>query len=135
MVALDDYYEKGSMVLLFIPQDLASGDMAPVNELIDQQNRIEGENAHFVAISSQPFADLYQNQNLAFPLLVDAGGSIRASYTNLVAPGLVGKENIFIFILDTYGAPQVCLVGKEPGEDFVNELLSWLLYISIQCPE
>ena len=135
MVALDDYYEKGSMVLLFIPQDLASGDMAPVNELIDQQKRIEGENGHFVAISSQPFADLYQNQNSAFPLLVDAGGSLRASYSNLVASGLIGKENIFIFILDTYGAPQVCLVGKEPGEDFVNELLSWLLYISIQCPE
>ena len=135
MVALNDYYENGSLVLLFIPQDLASGNMSSVNKIFDQIKKIEGENADFLAISSQPNYDLNPIQNSAFPLLVDAGGNLRASYTNLVAPGLIEEENILIFLLDTYGAPYVCLVGKEPGEDFVDELLSWLLYISVQCPE
>jgi peroxiredoxin len=135
MVALNDYYEEGSLVLVFIPQDPTAGDRASLRGISDQLKNIEAENSRLLGIFTQPREDLDPNQNSAFPLLVDADGQLRSSFTKLVAPGLIGDENIFLFILDAYGAPYVCLVGQETGEDFADELLSWLLYISIQCPE
>jgi hypothetical protein len=135
MIALDDYYEKGSLVLLFIPENLAANELSVVNDINEQLNRIEGENAHLIGIFPQSFADLQTNQHPSFPILINTHNSLRESYTDLVAPGLIGEKDIMLFILDTYGAPYVCLVEQKHGENIIDELLSWLLFINIQCPE
>jgi hypothetical protein len=68
-------------------------------------------------------------------MLIDSQGTIRAKYTGLIAPDLIEMGDFVVFILDSFGAPYVCLVGSYLDEPIVDEILSWLLYISIQCPE
>jgi hypothetical protein len=43
---------------------------------------------------------------------------------------------VLFFVLDRYGAPYAATVANEPGdEDLHTELLEWLDYIELQCPE
>ena len=132
---MHDYYEKGNLVLLFIPHDPSPSDQAAIKTIGDHQKRIEAENAHLLALTPQPLDSLIEKQFSEIPVLIDKNSQIRAVYSGLIAPGLIGEGDIIIFILDTYGAPSVCLVGQEPVEPIADEILSWLLYLSIQCPE
>lgn len=134
-VTLSDQYEKGNLVLLFIPDDPTARDLAAINEVVSQAKSIAAENAHVLALSSQPIERMDTNQQFPFPLLADAENATRARYAGLIAPGFIDERDLVVFILDSYGVPCVCLVGGEPEESFVDELLSWLLFLSIQCPE
>jgi hypothetical protein len=67
--------------------------------------------------------------------LSDPGNAVRQDYLGLLADGLVKPGEVAIFILDAYGAPYACLKGDEPEPSAQEDLLSWLRFIGIQCPE
>lgn len=67
--------------------------------------------------------------------LIDTNHEVREAYINLIAPGVVSHKAVLFFVLDSYGAPYVCLSADEPSLDAHQSLLNWLQYISIQCPE
>jgi peroxiredoxin len=135
MVALSDYYERSNLVLIFIPEEDSSSDQAFLKNILNQQARFERENARLLALYPQPIDDLVTNHPSNIPMLIDSQGTIRAKYTGLIAPDLIEMGDFVVFILDSFGAPYVCLVGSDLDEPIVDEILSWLLYISIQCPE
>jgi len=62
-------------------------------------------------------------------------GSVRQKYASLMAPHLVGESDVMLFALDNYSAPYACLVGPQPESSAQDELLAWLRFIGIQCPE
>lgn len=41
VIAKDDYYEKGSLVLDFVPEIPSVSDLSSINEIDDQLKRIE----------------------------------------------------------------------------------------------
>jgi peroxiredoxin len=67
--------------------------------------------------------------------LADNNHEVREAYVKLMTPGLVSPRAVLFFVLDSFGAPYVCLSADEPSLDAHQDLLGWLQYISIQCPE
>lgn len=67
--------------------------------------------------------------------LIDENHEVRRAYVNLIAPGLVPPNAVMFFLLDSFGAPYVCLSAAEPSLEAHPDMLGWLQYISIQCPE
>jgi hypothetical protein len=98
----------------------------------------EGESARLVAIYPQPLEALrHIPPRLAEKIvhLSDEGNSVRQSYLGLMADGLVKPDEVMLFVLDAYGAPYACLKGREPEPSAQEDLLGWLRFIGIQCPE
>lgn len=67
--------------------------------------------------------------------LIDISHKVREAYVDLIAPGLISPRAILFFVLDSFGAPYICLSADEPMLEAHQDLLGWLQYISIQCPE
>jgi hypothetical protein len=41
-----------------------------------------------------------------------------------------------VFVIDRYGAPYAAVVGADPADPGLHaELLEWLSFIELQCPE
>jgi hypothetical protein len=58
------------------------------------------------------------------------------STPGLMAAELVKDTDGLLFVLDEFGAPYAALMGAEQaGERLNDEVLSWLQFISVQCPE
>jgi hypothetical protein len=75
-----------------------------------------------------------------FPVLADQEGIARARYADLVGvgPEAPGSDHspIMLFVLDRYGAPYAATVLDEPDDPELQvDLLEWLDFIEIQCPE
>jgi hypothetical protein len=66
--------------------------------------------------------------------LLDPQGQLRARYAKLLEFDTEGQ--VLIFVLDEHNAPYAGWVGAEPDDSAIwYDLLRWLLYVSIQCPE
>jgi peroxiredoxin len=95
------------------------------------------------AVTLAIFPDLFVRENglavfqeTPFPVLSDPGGEVRKRYTALMAHNLVSDQDNLIFVLDQYGGPYAALIGEELDEpDLQKEVLEWLEYISLKCPE
>jgi len=69
-----------------------------------------------------------------FPLLADPEGTTRRAYAALL-PG-EPDEGAMVFVLDRYGAPYAALICPEPDDPALpREVLEWLGFIELQCPE
>lgn len=67
-------------------------------------------------------------------LLADPEGETRGAYTALLPDGTAGDA--LLFVLDRYGAPYAALSCPEAGELAIQqEVLEWLAFIEVQCPE
>jgi peroxiredoxin len=135
LIAQSDYYERNNLVLIFSPEDISPQEQISIDSILKQQTRIETENARVLTLHPQPIGNLTAEQSPTIPILEDVDGTTRAKYAGLVAPDLIRQQDVMIYVLDTFGAPYVCLVGEQVDESIVNEILSWLLYMNIQCPE
>jgi hypothetical protein len=124
--------------LLFLHEPVCAACRAFLEAASDRLEEYQAENARLIAVFPGPVAAL---GNLSFLLdgdiecLSDPESSVRQDYLDLMASGLVGPEEVMLFALDIYGAPYVCLKGEEPEIPAQEDVLGWLRYISIQCPE
>lgn len=67
-------------------------------------------------------------------LLADPEGALRRRYAALIE--FDTNTAVMLFVLDKHGVPYASWVGEEPHEpDICREALTWLEFISIQCPE
>jgi hypothetical protein len=67
-------------------------------------------------------------------VLADPENKVRRSYLELMPDG--SQEGNVVFVIDRYGAPYAALAGAEAGDPAVHEeILEWLAFIGIQCPE
>ena len=83
---------------------------------------------------------------LPFPVLADPGGRVRQAYAGLMDESLVNEGDTLLFVLDVYGAPYsayVSALGSALGsaQDGLyspalhEDVLKWLEFIGMQCPE
>lgn len=69
-------------------------------------------------------------------ILTDLDGKVRQRYSDLMAPGMIVPEDECLFVADQYGGPYTAWIGKtEPGKDFQKDIINWLEFIGVQCPE
>jgi hypothetical protein len=53
-----------------------------------------------------------------------------------MVPELVPEGSALLYVLDVYGAPWAAYIGESLDEDgLLDEVLSWLVFIGVQCPE
>jgi peroxiredoxin len=75
---------------------------------------------------------------LPFPVLADPGGRVRQAYAGLMDESLVKESDTLLFVLDVYGAPYSAFVTAESGlhsPTLHEDVLKWLEFIGVQCPE
>jgi peroxiredoxin len=136
-VALQDFYEGFSLVLLFTAESSISRKV--LERFAARLDEIERQGSQVLALLPVSLEGLklkFDVEDLPYPLLADKEGYVRSKYAGLMVAELVPEGSAFLFILDTYGAPWAAYVGENlESEDLIDEVLSWLSFIGIQCPE
>jgi peroxiredoxin len=138
-VSLQDYYEKACLVALFLPEGNLPGTQAAIDRFTRRQQDIEREGGAIVSVLpvSEPGTEMALPEDPPpFPLLLDHGGQVRGKYAGQMVEDLVPPGSALCFILDVFGAPWAAYIGPSLDEDsLVEDVLSWLAFIGIQCPE
>jgi len=139
-IGMDDYCEQCNLVLVFPRPGACEGCLNFLNSFRERMGDYARVEAQVLALLPGEAGELREapDLELPFPLLADAGGEVRRAYAGLMAESLVNEASTLVFVLDTYGAPYSAFIGTEaemqkPG--LHDEVLSWLEYIGVQCPE
>lgn len=138
-VALDDFRGQENLVLFFLHSAGCTDCQAALEGFAARQKEYRLQEAVVLTIFPETMERLGREPALRefpFPVLSDPRGETRRQYAGLMAEHLVGAEDHLLFVLDQYGAPYAALVEKaftDPA--FHQDVLRWLAYVSIQCPE
>jgi peroxiredoxin len=133
-VLLESYRGRTNLVVIF------AGDRAgesPVTELLEElaarTEEITFEVAQvLVAVTSRP-TGVPQRGRWAFPVLVDDGAHI---HRNVDATDGAGTPAPAMFITDRFREIYAAyLPGNGSALPGVEDILDWLVFINIQCPE
>ena len=133
-VSLLDFHEASNLVLVFVPEACLDCPRY-LREMASRGEEYAGENARLLAVLPKSREQLHAFHTDEMDLLFDPEQAVRREYTGLMAPGLVGEHDLLCFVLDSYGAPYACLAGSQIEPADQDEILSWLRFVGIQCPE
>lgn len=130
-VCLSDFRGDCSLLIYFARSPEARRTL---HDLVSREEEIRQAGARLLVIAPAALADL--------PVvlwLADADGSTREAYAGLMAPGLTRPDEDLLFVLDEFGGVYAALLGAEKAAkgdaSTLAQALSWLEFISIQCPE
>ncbi len=131
-VALGDYRGRAPLVVAFLHVPACPVCRQVAAEWAARQSEVEalGGKLHFVVPGT---GNDGRGLNPAATLL-DPEGRLRERYANLLEFATGGQ--VLIYVLDEHQSPYAAWVGAEPDDAAIwYDLLRWLLYVSIQCPE
>jgi peroxiredoxin len=145
-VCLQDQYEEYNLVLVFTHGLGCQECQSTIRALLERdiEYREQASKALIIIpddrhMGGQLEKDLFLHglpEETLARMLLDPNGHTRREYTNLISASLVGDEDQIIFVLDTYGAPYTAVIDRElDSREVYDEILNWLQYINIQCPE
>lgn len=130
-VCLSDFRGHNSLLVYIVR---SAGTHYTLDELVSRQEEVRLAGAKLLVIAPSRVEDLPGE-----PWLADPGGSTCAAYASLMAPGLVKPDDDMLFVLDEFGGVYAAMLGAETAQDgdrsALAQALSWLEFISIQCPE
>jgi peroxiredoxin len=135
-ISLSDYRGHSNLVLVFAGESGGNPDLKVLAEVAADYNRFQDEETQVLGImqcTQERAARIGQEANLPFPLLVDEDGRIHRSAS---AADKSGHRAMAIYITDRFG--EVFAVYREAaGQTMpsVQEIVKWLTFINIQCPE
>jgi peroxiredoxin len=138
-IGLENFSEKYNLALLFLHGlDCAACQKALAVSAANYRE-FRQQDAKILAIISRPPRNEKEDsivENLPFPVLLDDQGHVRRSFAQLLDERLVSGDDVLLYVLDHYGAPYAVLVDKEfKSGALENDVIKWLEYIEIQCPE
>ena len=126
-VRLWDYKQRRNLLLLFVPED-EPGLLRETAARYREYRELETEVLAVLSLDAEAARALATDLKPPFPLLLDPDGAARRRY--------LGNERTGLAVIDRFGtlyaAYAAATAGELPGHD---ELLSWLQYIELQCPE
>jgi len=135
-VSLWDYHGRRNLVLFFMHSAECSGCrklLELISSAYDQLVAEEGEILVVVHAHLSDAAALKHEMGLRCPVLSDVSGEVFKQY------GLLGsgkKPRAAIVVSDRFGEIyHVSISGEEHRLASVEDILSWLGFIEIQCPE
>ena len=133
-VSLTDYRGRSNLVLLFAHGADCPACWQAVESFATHRDayRAQGTEVLVVCPASAEEASLPSPDGLQ--VLRDPEGTVRRAYAALL-PG-ASPEDALLFVLDRYGAPYAAVACPEPDEASLRpEVLEWLAFIEVQCPE
>jgi peroxiredoxin len=146
-VCLDDFYEMSNVVLMFL-LDINSKDcQKALSSFAQRTSDYKRHQSSVVFIFPQTLQEMRValNMNLSLPevlekspllILSDPYNKIRQAYNGLMDKTLIKDNDATLFVLDSFGSPYTALISKNLADHEIHtEILSWLQYIEIQCPE
>jgi len=124
------------LVLVFVGESVGNPDRNVLAEIAADHSRFLDEQTQVLAImqcTQERAARIRQEANLPFPLLVDENGRIHRSAG---AADKSGHPAIAIYITDRFGEVFAVYRAAE-GQTMpsAQEIIKWLTFINIQCPE
>ena len=128
-------HESQLLMFLHAPHDPACRDF--LGALQARQADYARQNARLVAVFRAAASDLAALDENSPPrlALADPDCAVRQRYAALMADHLVGDQDVMLFVMDENGGIYACMVDREPDPATQDEILGWLQFISIQCPE
>jgi peroxiredoxin len=139
-----DYYQSDNLVLFFLHGVDHQGHpcvtcQAVLDDLANHWSGYRARDAKILVLIPEVEWILAKGIYLAqsvIPLLADEHGSIRSGYISLVDAELVQEGDCLLFVLDNYGVPYAACIAPELDQAGLHiEIMSWLDYIGVQCPE
>ena len=133
-VILEEYRGRTNLVLVFVGDELGGSPVTGLlEELVARTHTLRAELAQVVVVAtSRPAADLPNGQE-AFPVVLDEDARV---HRRAGAIDAVGRPTPAVFVTDRFreifGA---YLPGHGPALPSAQEIIEWLVFINIQCPE
>ena len=134
-IALADYRGRSNLVLFF-----AHGlDCAPCRAALvafaAHSADYRARAAEVLVVSPTMMDETLPATHVGPPVLSDPAGEVRRAYAALLPNG-TGDDQVLLFVLDRYGAPYAALACPEADAPTLQqEVLEWLAFIEVQCPE
>ena len=133
-VFLESYRGRTNLVVVFAADKM---DESPVTVLLEdlaartEELTLEAAQV-LVAVTSRPAA-VPQRRRWTFPVLVDDGARI---HRNVGATDTAGRPAPAVFVTDRFREIYAAyLPGHGSALPDAKEILDWLVFINIQCPE
>jgi peroxiredoxin len=133
-VSLERFRGWANLVVVFAGDKMDESPVAVLlEELLALNERLTLEAAQvLVAVTSQPAVGPHRARR-AFPVLVDDGGRI---HRNVGATDATGRLAPAVFVTDRFREIFAAyLSGRDSTMPCATEILEWLVFINIQCPE
>ena len=138
-MCLHDFREDCNLVVFFTHDQDCQACVNVMRGFVDYQADYQAEDARVVAIFPETITELTTDHFLStLPLVIlsDPQGATRNRYANLMDESLVAENDSLLFVLDRYGAPYTAVVGAELDDPTLHEeVVKWLRFIGMQCPE
>lgn len=140
---MSDFRGECSLVLFFAHGLECRACLVALENFARQNDELKDEGARLIVIFPEPLSRLEQFlatepvlDELPHVLLCDENSSIRQMYAGLMDESLIPPDHAALFVLDSFGAPYAALVSRELDDTQVQaEVLKWLEFIGLQCPE
>lgn len=136
LIALSDYREQSNLVIVFLHSLDCPRYQRALQNFVDYQREYQENSAQVLVVVSGPAAQsaLEEAEAYPFPVLADPESTARRAYAVLLSVPV--EDEPMIFILDRYGAPYAALICSDLSDPSLQkEILKWLDFIEIQCPE
>jgi hypothetical protein len=136
-VCRSDFRGRCSLAVFFSPINESASFMEALERVGSQAEAYQDQGARVLAVfPSEEGARFNADWMENMAVLIDREGTARAAYAGLMVDELTTESDALLFVLDEFGAPYAVLVGAEKAGERLNaEVLSWLQFIDLQCPE
>jgi hypothetical protein len=130
---LESYRARSNLAVVFTADVIGEGPVsALLRELRWRVAELEAENAQVLVIATS-LSIVAQRGPTLFPTLWDAGGHVHRA---VGATDAAGRPAPAVFVTDRFREIFAAyLPGRGAGLPGVKEILEWLVFINIQCPE
>jgi len=134
-VELERYRGRNNLVLIFAGDVLGSaGPTSPLlEELVARSAELAAEVAQVLVVVASRSAVASQSDPGPFPILVDSDAHI---HRRVGATDAAGQPAPALFVTDRFREIYATYVSaKGSALPSAKEIMDWLLFINIQCPE
>lgn len=133
-VHLSDYRGRSNLVLVFAGHQAATAEL--LSEMAKSYEQLKGQEAEIIAVAQCPKHEcgrIEQQLKLPFSVFSDEDGHI---HREVGASDQLGHASAAAYVTDRYGEV-FALYRTRDGQALpgATEILNWLEFINIQCPE
>lgn len=132
LVLVESYRGRSNLVVVFAADTIGERPVTTLlEELLARTAELDFESAQvLVAVTSSHVPD---RRVMRFPTLLDDGGHIHRA---VGATDAAGRPAPAVFVTDRFREIFAAyLPGRGPRLPSAQEILEWLVFINIQCPE
>jgi peroxiredoxin len=137
-VSFASFRNRSNLVFVFLPPKGSGFTRRFIQEMFDHREAYQDRDSKVVVFLQEGVSGLkalHDQHGPSIYLLADEDGWTRSRYASLLSEN-GSEEGLLIFVLDRYGAPFAAYDG-DPGYTPIphEEVLDWVDFIELQCPE